>query len=77
MSLLFSDESQQKFLLENLKTSVLLYSRKKNIRSRFGAAKMTSTSSGACSTNESGALIQSVLDLLPGYDPNLIKVIKK
>jgi len=40
-------------------------------------AKMTSTSSGACSTNESGALIQSVLDLLPGYDPNLIKVIKK
>ncbi len=76
------DEMTRRFLVENLKSCVKLYSRKKSVRARFDAKsssfvnksvdKYVATAS-MVGNDEIDNLIQSVLDLLPGTDKGLIK----
>ena len=78
------DEMTSRFLFENLKSCVQLYSRKKSVRARFGARASNFSSkkvnkSAAVASNKGfdddgmEGLVQSVLDLLPGTDKGLIK----
>jgi hypothetical protein len=82
--------------LENLKTSVLTYSKKPNVIGRFksvsgkekeakqladGSSNVASSSAGASAgaamadaTDKTDTLVQSILDLFPGYEIDLIKV---
>ncbi len=80
------DEMTSRFLFENLKSCVQLYSRKKSVRARFGGKssdfvkKDVKRVDGSAAATASGfdddeleGLVQSVLDLLPGTDKELIK----
>lgn len=84
------DKSQYDYILSNIKSIILTFSRKSSVRARFEkkskfltqnvqepnkpntSASFATTSKGSDDVSVD-SMVQSVLDLLPDADPNLVK----